>query len=1005
MNILIFDLAPSLQVSAIRSALEQVWNKAIVVLVSHPDQIEPLLAEFIPDLAIYVVHSQPIESSPEIYSRLWKVPFGKLLFLVDPDQLTAPHARDVPVDTGWLPWGDPHLTAQAIVGWFQTQAEGDPITAAPQALLESENRYRIISEISSDFAFSLRQGTDGRLKFEWLTAAFQRITGYSQTEIDSQGGWTSIVHPDDLALALQHLSRLNSGHSDTREYRIVTQSGTIRWLRTYSRPIIDPQTGQVTHIYGASQDITEVQSGRLFESLMHQLDQMVLQELPLEDIVSYACNRLTSLFGYSVVWVGLKEQNGSIGVKGYSGLWARDCLSQLPLLWEEKSEPIGLAGLAITSGKPHIARPTDLHLWHWRKAGRYGVRSALALPLIARGQTVGVLNIYANQKDAFNQHYLSWLEALAARIAIALLISIDRLQLRLQSAALESAANAILITNESGTIEWVNAAFTRFSGYTAAEVAGKNPRILRSEEHPRAFFEKFWETILSGQVWHGELINRRKDGTLYTVRQTVIPLLDQRNAITHFVAVQEDITQQREEEARMVKMAYYDPLTNLPNRTLFQDRLRHALLQGHRNDWRVGVLFVDLDRFKRINDTLGHDAGDQLITEVASRLSASVRRSDSVARLGGDEFTVILPDLQTAEGALIVAEKIISALSEPILLKGHQVQITASVGIALFPDHAADADGLVTRADIAMYEAKQRGKNTFALYEPGMDLHSDTAFILEHSLPKALQSNQFMVDYQPVFNLQSGQPAGVEACLYWKHKDRGPLTFSQFVDLAEHSGTLKQIMAWYLQTAIHQFQAWADQVTPAFRFILPIPVASLCEPQTIERLRDLVRELGLSFSWLEIALQESELVSTAGAVQAVIDQLRPEGINFALRGFGVGNLPLATLHRLKVHHVMLDAGLIHQLGENESDAILVSGMIDLLHHLGMRVGAEGVEGEPQLRCLRQLGCDELKGKEIEWWGTSPNLDLIIGKSSVGEESVTATVKSFESSGKPLRRIS
>lgn len=1005
MNVLIFDFAPSSQVSAIRSALEQVWNEATVVLVSTPDQIEPLLAEFTPDLAIYMAHSQSVETLSEIHYLLHTISSGKLLCLGEVDQINDTRPCLFPVQIGWLPCGPPQSTAQAIVQWFQTQSGTDLSHSIQQTLLESEKRYRIISEISSDFAFSLRQGTDGRLKFEWLTAAFQRITGYSQEEIDNQGGWTSMVHPDDLALALQHLSRLNSGHSDIREYRIVTKAGAIRWLRTYSRPIIDPQTGLVTQIYGASQDVTEINSGRLFESLMHQLDQMVLQELPLEDIVSYACTRLTTLFSYSVAWVGLKEQTGSISVKGYSGLWARDCLSQLPLVWEGTPETLGLAGLAITSLTPQLARPTDLHLWHWRKAGRYGVRSAIALPLIARGQTIGVINIYANQTDAFRQPYLSWLEALAARIAIALLISIDRLQLRLQSAALESAANAIIITNEFGNIEWVNPAFTRFSGYTAAEVAGKNPRILRSEEHPRAFFEKFWETIQSGQIWHGELINRRKDGALYTVRQTVIPLLDQQNTITHFVAIQEDITQQREEEARMVKMAYYDPLTNLPNRILFQDRLRQALLQGRRNDWQVGVLFVDLDRFKRINDTLGHDAGDQLITEVANRLSASVRRSDSVARLGGDEFTVILPDLPDTDGALIVAQKIITALSEPILLKGHQVQITASVGIALFPDHATDAEGLVTRADIAMYEAKQRGKNTFALYEPGMDLHSDSAFILEHSLPKALQSNQFMVDYQPIFNVRSGMPVGVEAGLYWKHKDRGPLAFAQFVDLAEQSGTLKQIMNWYLQTAIQQFQIWADQVSPEFRFVLPMPVASLCEPQTIERLKDLVEALGLSFSWLEIALQESELVSTTGTVQLIIDQLRDEGIQFSLRGFGVGNLPLATLHRFNFHLVNLDPALMSQLGESESDATLVSGLIEFLHHLGIKAGAEGVEAECQIKLLTQFGCDELKGKGIEWWFNAPSFDRICGKSATPEESSVVAIKSFESLDNPLRKIS
>ncbi|HNC46809.1 MAG TPA: PAS domain-containing protein, partial [Acidobacteriota bacterium] len=298
MNVLIFDFAPSSQVSAIRSALEQVWTEATVVLVSTPDQIEPVLAEFTPDLAIYMAHSQTVETLSEIHYLLHTLSSGKLLCLGEVHHIKEAELILFPVQIGWLPCGPPQSTAQAIVQWFQAQSGIDLAHSLQQTLLESEKRYRIVSEISSDFAFSLRQDTDGRLKFEWLTAAFQRITGYSQEEIDNQGGWTSMVHPDDLALALQHLSRLNSGHSDIREYRIITKAEAIRWLRTYSRPIIDPQTGLVTQIYGASQDVTEVNSGRLFESLMHQLDQMVLQELPLEDIVSYACTRLTTLFSY-----------------------------------------------------------------------------------------------------------------------------------------------------------------------------------------------------------------------------------------------------------------------------------------------------------------------------------------------------------------------------------------------------------------------------------------------------------------------------------------------------------------------------------------------------------------------------------------------------------------------------------------------------------------------------------------------------------------------------------
>ncbi|MEO1767489.1 diguanylate cyclase domain-containing protein [Thiobacter aerophilum] len=491
-----------------------------------------------------------------------------------------------------------------------------------------------------------------------------------------------------------------------------------RSYRITLHPIAGPRGVRLVAAY--AQDTTESRRLAAMERLLREADEYILRGASSQTIMTFICEQVAREFGFALAWFGQREQNGGVRLVAAAGpaTALREELMAIGVRWDDSATGRGPTGSAIRLARMQITRVDAPDFRPWVAAARqHGLTSAASLPLVIRGEIWGAFTVYATQPEAFEDAQLRRvLEHIAARAAVALEASFQQEELRLLSTALARAANAVFITDREGRIQWVNEAFSRLSGYSAAEAIGATPRLLKSGVHDAAYYEKLWSTILAGEVFTSQTTERRKDGSLYTVRQIITPIRNEEGAITHFIATHEDISDALAAQARIEHMAHFDAVTGLPNRSLFFDRLKQALARTRRNGEKLALFFLDLDRFKPVNDRYGHAVGDALLAAVAERLTRCVRESDTVARIAGDEFTVLLPGITGREDAARVAAKILKAIGEPFQEGGHTLHIGASIGIALFPDDAADGEALLRCADDAMYQAKAAGRNTYRFH-------------------------------------------------------------------------------------------------------------------------------------------------------------------------------------------------------------------------------------------------------------------------------------------------
>lgn len=450
--------------------------------------------------------------------------------------------------------------------------------------------------------------------------------------------------------------------------------------------------------------------------LMQEIDQLILQGYDLTSLNERICRRMSELFEFNLVWIGAKMPDGRVEVVAAAGETVY--LEGIEVRWDDTPQGRGPVGNAICGNKPETLTADSPRFAPWReRAGKYGMRSVLAMPLGIKGEVAGALMMYSARGNTFDKMTISRLSAFAGRVTVAMLGAQEQQELRLMHAAMSNAANGMFITRRDGGIEWLNEALSRFSGYTAEEITGSNPRIFSSGQHDRAFWEGLWTTILNGNHWRGEIVNRHKAGELYTVAQSVSPLFNDKGDLTHFLAVQQDISEKKRLEAEIHYLAYHDPLTHLPNRMLFRDRVQQTIAQAKRSQIKLAVMFIDLDGFKAVNDMHGHSNGDCLLGEVAERIRLCVRSGDTVARLGGDEFTVLLREVKDIESIKGVAQKLLDIAVQPYALDSETpASVSFSVGISVYPEDGDDFDALLSRADQAMYEAKQGGKNRYVFY-------------------------------------------------------------------------------------------------------------------------------------------------------------------------------------------------------------------------------------------------------------------------------------------------
>lgn len=540
----------------------------------------------------------------------------------------------------------------------------------------------------------------------------------------------------------------------------------------------------------------------------------------------------------------------------------------------------------------------------------------------------------------------------------------DRLEseqrLRLHARIFDHSEEAILITDAQERIVSVNPAFCRITGYLAEEVLGQTPRVFQSGRHPPSFYETMWGAIHATGRWQGEIWDKRKSGEEFPQWSSISAVRNSAGEVTHYFSIFTDITERKRSEEQIHHLAYFDSLTGLPNRSQFFNLLDRALLDAKRDGSEGAVLFVDLNRFKPINDTLGHDVGDLLLKEVGQRFRSALRESDLVARIGGDEFVVSLSDMTNSAHAGGVALKLLDALDAPFILQGQELRVGASIGISLYPEDAMATETLLRYADIAMYRAKQRGDNGFAYYSHEMNQRSLDRLKIEAGLRKALEQGELLLHYQPKLELESGRVVGAEALVRWQHPDRGMVPPGEFIPVAEESGLIVRIGDWVLEAACIQARCWLDADMPVMRVAVNLSARQFT-PGLAGKVRDLLNRHQLPAAWLELEITESMLMHSAEEVITMMDELVGLGVSLSLDDFGTGYSSLSYLKRFPIETLKIDRSFIEGTPGDSDDCAITSTIISMAKQLKHRVIAEGVETADQVAFLKTLGCEEIQG--------------------------------------------
>ena len=569
----------------------------------------------------------------------------------------------------------------------------------------------------------------------------------------------------------------------------------------------------------------------------------------------------------------------------------------------------------------------------------------------------------------------TWFELSAARKAAApggkprfILLSRDiterkrsQEQLLLTARVFDQSSEAIVVADAGHTIVRINRAFTRITGYTEAEAVGQSVRLLTVGESGHDFDpETVYARLSHDGNWEGEAWGRRKDGSTYPQWLSVSSVRDGRGTVTHSITLFRDITQQREAQDRIQRLAHFDPLTELPNRALLAERAQRYIKEEQARAGTLAMLFLDLDHFKNVNDSLGHRVGDILLVALAQRLQSLLQPQDTVSRLGGDEFLLLLP-ATSAAGAAEVAARLLTAVSQPFQIDPYELTTTLSVGIAMYPADGDSFETLYQRADAAMYRAKQNGRNRYGFFTADLEERTARALLIENALRRALEREQFELHYQPQVALADRQVVGAEALLRWRHPELGMVSPAEFIPVAESSGMIVAIGEWVLRTAVHDTKRWLDMQLPLRAISVNLSAVQFRHPQLPEMVTRCLEQAGLPARRLELELTEGAAVDDPAAALAMMDQLHERGVRLSMDDFGTGYSSLSYLKRFQIYKLKIDQSFVRDLEEDPNDRAIVSAIIRMAQALGMQTTAEGVETEGQIRFLQAQGCDEGQG--------------------------------------------
>ncbi len=531
-----------------------------------------------------------------------------------------------------------------------------------------------------------------------------------------------------------------------------------------------------------------------------------------------------------------------------------------------------------------------------------------------------------------------------------------RVQMQKLSSALQHSGDMVLITDANGYIEYVNPKFEEITGYTLDEVKGKYTNILKSGVHDEGFYQKLWKTLRGGKTFETVMQNRKKNGDLYFEEKVITPVMDEQGRISNFVSTGRDISERIEYHNKLQFMARHDALTELPNRSYLIEHLNQLIEQASRNKQKFAVLFLDLDRFKNINDSLGHDTGDLLLIELANRISKLIRKDDIVARLGGDEFAVVLNNISEQSTIAAITQKLLDRLADTYCINDREFIITASIGISIFPDHGSDHQTLLKNADLAMYQAKAKGKNTFQLYAEDMGQQIKDQLIMEHDLHNALINEEFVLFYQPQVSMCDDQLVGMEALLRWQHQRTGLVPPDKFIPLLEETGLIIDVGYWIIKRACRQLKQWHEMGFDHLTMSINISAKQFHAAGFVDKLCHIIKFCQLQPHFVKLEITESILMEDQKQTLDTFHTLSEQGFQIALDDFGTGYSSLSYLRRFKVNELKVDKSFIRDVTIDPEDAAITSAIIAMARSLKLDVVAEGVETDEQIYFLSQNQC-------------------------------------------------
>ncbi len=801
---------------------------------------------------------------------------------------------------------------QTEQGLFFASALRD-ITERKQAeatLRASEQRFRRMANSSPIMIWI----TDAEGEPTFVNQSWLDFAGIDLVQIMTHGGWISTIHPDDRETAfLAYYQNTEVPVAITTEYRLRNANGEWRWILDKGMPLYD-ENDVFSGYIGSAIDITERKQA---EQVLNQIKAMIDISLDGFWIVDLMGNVVQANEPYA-------------GISGYS-------LDELVNMHVSQLEAIEGPEQVKAHTAKIIAQGYDLfETRHRHKDGH----------IIDIEVSVAFLPEF--------QQFCAFLRDITERKRI-------ELDLRIAAIAFES-QEAMVITDTESVILRINTAFTESTGYTEQEALGRKISLLKSGRHDAAFYAAMWDSLLNVGTWQGEIWDRRKNGEIYPKWLSITAVKGSNGVVTHYVGTHTDITERKVAEDQIKQLAFYDPLTQLPNRRLLQERLRHGINMERREGKQLALLMLDLDRFKAVNDSLGHLAGDELLQQVAVRITARLRDVDMVARLGGDEFIVLLEDIAQPEDAARVAKEIITDLTKPFFLAhGTRVQIGASIGISLYPQHGDSPELLMDHADAALYQAKDAGRGYFAYFSEDLTLAARERIALETRLRYAIGQQELRVFYQPQVDIASGRIVGAEALVRWQDPVEGLVPPLRFIPIAEETGLIVEIGDWVLRETCRQGRLWLDAG------LAPLTLAVNVSPHQFRRsdicalVATVLNDTGFPASQLELEITESGLMENQDNAAAILNNLRAQGVRLAIDDFGTGYSSLAYLKHFPLDVLKIDKSFIDDIPFHQDDMEIAATIVAMGHILGFKVLAEGVETIEQLAFLQEKGCDMYQG--------------------------------------------